>query len=158
MARPHEFDMGEALDAALNTFWTQGYEATSLTDLMEPTVLHKGSLHKAFEDKHHLFMKSLTPYLNSAWAISQATLTGAKTPLDGLRSWLEGAAQLCSKQRVHRGCMAMNTAVELRPHDGEIAKSCLIFTAGLVGTSKVLDDTIDFEEMVATQIQCITPQ
>ena len=39
----------------------------------------------------------------------------------------------------------------------QIAKSCFIFTAVLVSTSKVLGDTIDFEEMVATQLQCITP-
>ena len=195
MARPREFDMNQALDAALNTFWTQGYEATSMTDLMEATGLHKGSLYKAFEDKHDLFMKSLTRYLDNAWTMSQATLTEAQKPLDGLRAWLGGAAQLCSKQPIQRGCMAMNTAVELGPHDGEIAnllrshharvsellvktiergqragkirsdlsadqiaKSCFIFTAGLVSTSKVLGDTIDFEEMVATQLQCITPQ
>ena len=94
MARPREFDMNQALDAALNTFWTQGYEATSMTDLMEATGLHKGSLYKAFEDKHDLFMKSLTRYLDNAWTMSQATLTEAQKPLDGLRAWLGGAAQL----------------------------------------------------------------
>ena len=194
MARPREFDMDQALDAALNTFWTQGYEATSMTDLMEATGLHKGSLYKAFEDKHDIFMKSLTRYLEGAWAMSKATLTGAKTPLDGLRAWLQGAAQLCSEQPIQRGCMAMNTAIELGPHDGEVArllqshharvsrlltetiqrgqhqgqlrsdltadqlaKSLFIFTAGLVGTSKILGDTIDFDEMVAAHIQCISP-
>ena len=65
MARPREFDMDEALDAAISTFWTQGYEATSMTDLMEATGLHKGSLYKAFDDKHDLFMKSLSRYLDN---------------------------------------------------------------------------------------------
>ena len=41
MARTREFDMDQALDAALSTFWTQGYQATSMTDLMEATGLHK---------------------------------------------------------------------------------------------------------------------
>ena len=195
MARPREFNMDQALDAALNTFWTQGYEATSMTDLMEATGLHKGSLYKAFVDKHDLFMKSLTRYLDGAWAISQAILTEAQTPIDGLRAWLQGAALLCSQQPIQRGCMAMNAAIELGPHDGEvagllrshharvsillietiehgqcagqlrtdltadqIAKSLFIFTAGLVGTSKILGDFIDSEEMVAAHIQCITPQ
>jgi TetR/AcrR family transcriptional repressor of nem operon len=194
MARPREFDMDQALDAALSTFWTQGYKATSMTDLMEATGLHKGSLYKAFDDKHDLFMKSLIRYLDGTWTMTQAMLTQAETPLDGLRAWLQGASQLCSKQPIQRGCMAMNTAIELGPHDVEVAellrssharvselltetirrgqregqlrtdltaeqlaKSLFIFTAGLLGTSKILGDTIDSEEMVAAHLQCITP-
>ena len=127
--------------------------------------------------------------------MSQARLTQAKTPLDGLRAWLLGAAQLCGGQPIRRGCMAMNTAIELSPHDVEVAgllrssharvselitetiqrgqrrgqlrtdltadqlaKSLFVFTVGLLGTSKILGDTIDAGEMVAAHIQCITPQ
>ena len=62
MARPHEFDMDVALDATMSAFWTKGYDATSMTDLVRATGLQKGSIYKAFDDKHDLFMKSLTRY------------------------------------------------------------------------------------------------
>ncbi|MGH8569521.1 MAG: TetR/AcrR family transcriptional regulator, partial [Gammaproteobacteria bacterium] len=33
MARPREFDLEEVLDKAVETFWSKGYEATSIRDL-----------------------------------------------------------------------------------------------------------------------------
>ena len=63
MARPREFDIDHVLNAAMHAFWQRGYEATSLADLMEATGLQKGSLYKAFGDKHSLFMQALNRYL-----------------------------------------------------------------------------------------------
>lgn len=120
MARPREFDMNEALDAAMVTFWTHGFEATSMADLVAATGLHKGSLYKAFDDKHDLFMKSLKHYLDGAYRDTREALAVGATPLDRLRGWLHGFVALCSDQPVQRGCMAMNSAVELGPHDAAV--------------------------------------
>lgn len=55
MGRPRELDEDEGIAEALQTFWKQGYGATSIPDLMEAAQLERGSLYKAFEDKHSLF-------------------------------------------------------------------------------------------------------
>ena len=39
MARTPEFDREQVLDAALHAFWRKGYEATTLSDLLEATGL-----------------------------------------------------------------------------------------------------------------------
>jgi len=52
MPRPREFDDGTALDAAMETFWTKGYEATTTAELCENTGLGRGSLYNAFGSKH----------------------------------------------------------------------------------------------------------
>ncbi len=192
MGRTREFDMDQALDAAISTFWTQGYEATSMTDLMEATGLHKGSLYKAFEDKHDIFMKSLGRYLDGAYEHMHSVLAAAEAPLDGLRAWLNGVVFLCRHQPVQRGCLALNAAIELGPHDADVtallqnhhtraskllietimsgqrsgeirtdltsdqlAKALFIFSAGLLGASKVLSQTVDAEEMVDSALAMV---
>ena len=65
VGRPREFDEEQVLDAAMKAFWANGYEATSLADLVSVTGLHKGSLYQAFGDKHSLFIQTLSRYLQN---------------------------------------------------------------------------------------------
>jgi AcrR family transcriptional regulator len=51
MARPTEFDEGTVLDAAVLCFWKQGYEATSVRDLVAQTGITAASLYNAFGDE-----------------------------------------------------------------------------------------------------------
>lgn len=44
MARSSEFDVGQALDQAMDMICSKSYEATSMVDLMEAMDLNKGSL------------------------------------------------------------------------------------------------------------------
>jgi TetR/AcrR family transcriptional repressor of nem operon len=48
MARPREFDIDEALERAMNVFWSKGYEGASLQDLLDAMNIARGSLYKAF--------------------------------------------------------------------------------------------------------------
>ena len=123
VGRPREFDVDQALDDAMQAFWTKGYEATSLTDLMAATGLHKGSLYQAFGDKHSLFLQALHRYLAEMRETQREGLRTAPTPLDGLRT---GAHQILdmadSNEECPRGCLAINCLVELAPHDDEVKK------------------------------------
>jgi len=124
MARPREFDIDEALDAAISAFWDHGYEATSLADLMDTTGLQKGSIYKAFGSKHELFMRALDRYLNDVHDKMHGALEGPKSPKEGIRRWLKLILDLCTNQDTRRGCFAINSVVELGPHD-EVAASRL---------------------------------
>lgn len=62
LGRPREFDADEALDRALEVFWRQGYEGTSLTDLTEAMGIAKPSLYAVFGNKEELFRKALDRY------------------------------------------------------------------------------------------------
>ncbi len=121
MARPREFDVDEALQAAMEVFWDRGFEATSLADLMEATSLHKGSIYKAFGSKHELFTRALTQYLDDVYARMQSELEAPESAKEGIRRWMKIILEFCNEQATRRGCFALNSVVELGPHDDATA-------------------------------------
>jgi len=123
VGRPREFDTEMALDAAMQLFWTKGYEATTLMDLMAATGLHKGSLYQAFGDKHSLFIQALKRYVHEMDRVEAEELKSARTPMEGLRSVAHTMIDFIDNEDdVPRGCMLMNALSELAPHDPEVQK------------------------------------
>jgi TetR/AcrR family transcriptional regulator, transcriptional repressor for nem operon len=62
MPRPTEFDTEEVVRQVMEVFWTHGYNATSIQDLVESTGVLRGSLYHTFSDKHTLYLQGLTRY------------------------------------------------------------------------------------------------
>src|ERR1700744_2545866 len=63
MSRTREFDLDDAVNAALHVFWRKGYEGTSLTDLTEALGINRPSLYAAFGSKEQLFLRAIERYL-----------------------------------------------------------------------------------------------
>lgn len=120
MARLREFDTDVVLDAAMQTFWLHGYEATSLADLMAATGLQKGSIYKAFKDKHSLFMLALQRYLDQSNGLHRQYLVDAVSPRAGISGWLQAIVSLRGNDQARRGCFMLNSLVELAPHDAAV--------------------------------------
>src|ERR1700744_5431541 len=64
--RPRGFDTEAAIERAMGVFWSRGYNATALPDLLRATKLSRGSLYAAFGDKHGLFLRALDRYIAAA--------------------------------------------------------------------------------------------
>jgi AcrR family transcriptional regulator len=60
--RRRRFDAGEALNRALDVFWTHGYEGATLPVLTRVMGINRPSLYAAFGNKEQLFRKSLERY------------------------------------------------------------------------------------------------
>ncbi len=122
MARPREFDEDIVLDAAMEIFWLRGYGSTSLTALMAATGLQKGSLYKAFKDKHSLFIIALERYLDEAYAAHRDRLGHCSSPRCDLRQWLGDLIEVYGGYSDCRGCLAVNSLIELAPHDEAVKR------------------------------------
>ncbi len=120
MARPREFDEDHAVDCALHAFWRNGYGATSLPDLLEAMRLSRGSLYKAFGDKHTLYLRALERYLIDARRELARTLNEDPSARHAVRAWLMRVAEMATGTDVRRGCFAVNSEVELGPRDGDV--------------------------------------
>jgi AcrR family transcriptional regulator len=62
--RPKVFDREVALDKAMALFWQHGYEATSLSDLVEATGAKAPTLYAEFTNKEGLFRAVLDRYIS----------------------------------------------------------------------------------------------
>src|ERR1700759_659012 len=101
MARPREFDEAQALAAAREQFWRDGYAATSVNDLVAATGLSKSSLYGAVEDKHALFVKVYDDYCHEAVDDPCARLDGPdEGALARIEAYVRGVAAGCTT----RGC------------------------------------------------------
>jgi TetR/AcrR family transcriptional repressor of nem operon len=124
VGRPREFDEEAALEAAMDAFWAKGYEATSMADLCSCTGMHKGSLYQAFGDKHTLFMNALRHYADSEFHETTSVLRESNTPLENFRAVVD---KICEDASGEKGCMMINSMVELAPHDPAVKEALLGF-------------------------------
>ena len=119
--RPRKFDSDEVLEAAMQCFWSKGYESTSLTDLVDATGLLKGSLYHAFGDKHSLFKQSLERYLANMRGAVRSKLAESERPVDGVCNALHCVIDIAdADSRQPKGCMAINSLIERVPIDAEV--------------------------------------
>ena len=114
MPRPKEFDETSALDRAMELFWDQGYEATSLADLERHLGIGRQSIYDTYGNKLGLYRKALDRY-------SRVPVTNLLGRLDAggaqaIRSFFERliAYQSCPRPPA---CFMVNSAIELAPRD-----------------------------------------
>src|ERR1700736_6971256 len=74
VGRPRAFDIDGALDLAMQVFWRQGYEGTSLSDLTKAMGINRPSLYAAFGNKEELFRKALDRYADRPTAFVRQSL------------------------------------------------------------------------------------
>lgn len=116
--RPREFDLDKALECAMQLFWRQGYEGTSLNDLTRELGVTRPSLYAAFESKESLFLRALDLYEARA-GYREAALT-APTASAYARALLEGAADLHGDKKNPPGCLGVQGALACAPESDAI--------------------------------------
>ncbi len=120
--RPRSFDVDAAVERAMNVFWSRGYHATALPDLLRATKLSRGSLYAAFGDKHSLFLRALDRYIADALMRMDSEFDPSREPIDGLRAYLAGYVDRTSGANGRRGCLLVATAMELAGQDAEVGR------------------------------------
>lgn len=122
MPRTKEFEPEAALHSAMELFWRNGYEATSMRDLLEGMGIGRGSFYDTFGDKRSVFLAALDRFerTRTAWVIE--ALEGSEPPLESIRYVFERTVDGLVGFEPRRGCLLANSAVELAPHDPEVAE------------------------------------
>lgn len=121
MSRAKVFDEQFILDKAMNLFWQKGYNATSAQDLVDGLGISRSSMYDTFGDKHSLFVMALKQYRKERVdpVIKEADLT--KDVEAYIRNMFEFVKTEAIQDDKSKGCLLVNTAVELAPVDKEVS-------------------------------------
>ncbi len=117
-----QFDIDEVLDKAMQVFWSQGYEATSMQDLLNSMGINRGSLYSTYRDKHSLFLAALRMYDDKVRSTRLSNLESKYDPKEAIRQLLLTFFTQVTGLSDKRGCFLTNTALELATRDLEAGK------------------------------------
>lgn len=113
MPRQKEFDREAALDRAMGAFWTKGYAATSVDDLVVGMGIQRGSLYATFGDKQSLFLAALDRYQQVVTRELLEALEAPGSALEAIRRFFRLRVERSLDRRRPPGCLVTNSAVEL---------------------------------------------
>jgi TetR/AcrR family transcriptional repressor of nem operon len=122
MPKTKQFDREEVLTKAMEVFWRQGYEATSVHDLMGATGLKPGSIYDTFGDKHGLFMAAIQHYRQTVISRSLTILQAPGSVRKALENYFNLILERFARADHKFGCLMSNTTTELIVRDQKIAE------------------------------------
>jgi TetR/AcrR family transcriptional repressor of nem operon len=113
MARHKEFNRDEVLHKAMEVFWSRGYKATSIQDLVRHMGINRQSLYDTFGDKHALYLQALDCYREIEGRKVLELLERPGPVKKTLRQFFEGVVERALSDEQRRGCFMGNATSEL---------------------------------------------
>jgi TetR/AcrR family transcriptional regulator, transcriptional repressor for nem operon len=116
MPKVKQFNREKVLEAAATIFHQNGYNGTSIDDILKATGLSRSSLYDSFKDKHTLYLQALEFYRARE---SRGYDVVDRKKLNGLQK-----VELLFKEVVNylvnhpddNGCLMVNAAAEMSKH------------------------------------------
>lgn len=119
--RPKDFSEARVLDKAVDVFWKQGYEATSLEDLLAAMGIGKGSMYHTFGNKRDVFERALARFMENFTSWFGSEMAKAANPIDFIKKFFRDLARQ-GKNEHKKGCFLGNTVAELAGIDPGLQK------------------------------------
>ena len=121
--RPREFDQEKALDRALELFWRQGYEGTSIADLTAAMGITPPSLYAAFGSKEQLYYLVLQRYRANVSRCLATALAEEPTAYAAVERFLYEAARIFSARENPSGCLISSGILSCAPENKKVAET-----------------------------------
>jgi len=123
MARPVEFDENKVLTNAMEQFWREGYEASSVQKLLDCTGINRGTLYNSFGDKDTFFKSCIDQYSKIIDKQIENSLKNLKlNPWDAINAYFEEAVLNISSRHRSMGCLLVNSLCESINYDKDMKK------------------------------------
>jgi TetR/AcrR family transcriptional regulator, transcriptional repressor for nem operon len=123
MSRNKTYRRRDVALRAMACFWTQGYYATSIEDLVHATGVSRHGLYADFADKRGLFVAAMRVYFEEIVTPAFARVESKTARINDIREYFETQITMAEQAGLPGpGCMVANTMVEVGPHDTQFAE------------------------------------
>ena len=118
--KPLSFDRAEVLGKAMDLFWTNGYEATGVAELLEGMGIQRQSFYNTFGSKEQVFQEAVETYAAHMLEQVRAILDAPGNPIDNFHA-LFAFWEKMSESRPCCGCLIGNSMAEFGGSDEQKA-------------------------------------
>ncbi len=123
MARPVEFVYEDVLTNAMEQFWREGFEASSVQKLLDVTGINRGTLYNSFGDKDTFFKSCLDHYSKLINKDLDNSLNKADLDAwEAIEKYFDLAVLSVSNKQRAMGCLLVNSFCESINYDKDIQK------------------------------------
>ncbi len=131
VGRNRGFDLEHAVEAAMYTFWRQGFHGTSLSDLTEAMGINKSSLYGTFKNKESLFIETVNHYARLYGQPNRQRLlnASAQNTAEKLQPYLFNIADRITDTRCPAGCFITNSTCEV--NEGSLPEEAIAAVGSL---------------------------
>lgn len=105
--RPRSFDRAAALRRAMEVFWAQGYDGTSMADLTAAMDVNSPSIYAAFGSKEKLFREAVVLYRATEGGRIWGAMTTAPSARAAIETVLRVSAEEFTRPSKPRGCLVV---------------------------------------------------
>ena len=118
--RPRQYDREAALDQAVAAFWSRGYSATTLDDLVAAMGMNRPSIYNAFGDKESVYRHALRHFIAQMRSTVSARVLAEPNLAKALLNLYTGALEIYFGKAPAQGCFVFCTAPAEAVHLPEV--------------------------------------
>jgi len=124
MPRKKKYNEEEVIEKAMNLFWINGYETTSVRMLEETMGINQFSMYSSFENKQGVLVQSIKCYLNKVAPLINE-MEASDKGVEAIQTFFFDFLEFILKDNQKRGCLVNNTLNEL---GGQISPEIIAVT------------------------------
>lgn len=150
MPRTKTYNEQDVIEKAMNLFWRNGYETTSMQMLEKEMGINKFSIYSSFGSKNGVFLKSIKCYKQKLNTLLEK-LKSSDNGILGIKDYFYDFIEFSKETEFGKGCLITNTANEIGDNaDLEIKNALSNFTNNIkqVFISVLKQDTTKTENQL----------
>ncbi|TGV03542.1 TetR/AcrR family transcriptional regulator [Flavivirga rizhaonensis] len=126
MARKKEYIEEEVIEKAMNLFWRNGYETTSVRMLEKEMGINQFSMYSSFGNKQGVFLESVKCYKKKAKEALVDKLKQSTNGVEAIKEYFYNFIEFSKDTKTNKGCLLTNTVNELGEHADTVIMSEII--------------------------------